>query len=136
LDTSNPGPLLMLGGGVLTALGSVLKWRGFGFGSDISGLSFDNMGLFGLLVLVIGLALAAIGGIRAFAPDTSLPESIAVFTLDQALFILAVTVFLWSFALISATAVKVGVHLTWIGAAIAAVGLALGMRSTSASSRA
>jgi len=128
MDTSNPAPLLMLGGGVVVALGSILDWRDFGLGNGLSGLSFDNMGLFGLIVLLAGIALAAVGGIRAFAPQTSLPSALAGFTLDQLLFFLGVTVFLWSFALIAADATAIGVHLTWIGAAVAVAGLVLSMR--------
>ncbi|MFN3219302.1 MAG: hypothetical protein ACE367_22670 [Acidimicrobiales bacterium] len=126
MDTSNPGPLLMLGGGVLVALGSILDWR-----TGTSGLNFDNMGLFGLIVLLSGVALAAVGGIRAFAPQTSLPDAVAGFSLDQILFMLGVTVFLWSFALIAADFVEIGVHLTWIGAAAAVAGTILSMRKVS-----
>lgn len=129
MDTSNPGPLLMLGGGVLVALGSILDWRDFGFGGGVSGISFDNMGLFGLIVLLSGVALAAVGGIRAFAPQTSLPDAVAGFTLNQILFILGVTVFLWSFALIAADGTAIGVHLTWIGAAATVAGTILSMRT-------
>lgn len=129
MDTSNPGPLLLLGGGVLAALGSILDWRDFGFGSGTSGLSLDNMGLFGIIVLLVGVAMAAVGGIRAFAPQTSLPDAVAGFTLNQILFILGVTVFLWSFALIAADGTAIGVHLTWIGAAAAVAGTILSMRT-------
>ena len=78
MDTSNPGPLLLLGGGVVIALGSLLNW-----GPDTSGLNTDFNGLFGIICLLIGIGFAAVGGIRAFAPSTNLPDNIGGFSLDE-----------------------------------------------------
>jgi hypothetical protein len=127
MDTSNPGPLLLLGGGVVIALGTILDW-----GPGVSGLNVDFNGLFGIVALLIGLALAAIGAIRAFAPDTKLPDEIAGYSLDQILFVDALTVFLWTFALISESGTKIGLHLTWIGGAVALAGTVLSMRNAPA----
>ncbi len=119
----------MLGGGALIVLGSILNWRDFGFGGGgVSGLSFDNLGFFGIFALLIGLGLAAIGAIRAFGVSVNLPDSIAGFSLDQLGLIEAFTVFLWSFALVSANGVAIGAHLSWIGGALAAAGAFLGTR--------
>ncbi len=129
----------MMGGGVLIVLGSILRWRDFslGFGSGgISGLNFDNMGLFGIIALLIGLGLTAIGAIRAFNVSVNLPDSIAGFSLDQLGLIEAFTVFLWSFALISANFIGIGVHLTWIGAALATAGAVLSLREQPATTTA
>lgn len=123
MDTSNPGPLLLLGGGVLMFIGSLLKW-----GGDTSGVSTDALGLLGILTLLFGAAIAAVGGIRAFAPQTSLPAEIAGISLDKILVILAVSIFLWTFGMISANNIKIGIHLTWIGAAVAIVGGIMAVR--------
>jgi len=124
MDTSNPGPLLLLGGGLLIALGTILDWF-----PGASGLNVDFNGLFGIVALLIGLGLAAVGAIRAFAPDTKLPDEIAGFSFDQLSFVEAVTVFLWSFALIFESGTKIGLHLTWIGGAVATAGAVLSMRN-------
>lgn len=116
-------------------LGSLLDWRGFR-GAGTSGVSFDSMGLFGILVLLIGLGLVAIGAIRAFGLSVDLPDNIAGFSLNQLALIEAFAVFLWSFALISADFIKVGVHLTWIGAAAAVAGAILAQREATPSTTA
>lgn len=128
MDTSNPGPLLLLGGGVLIALGSILDWFG-GFGGGASGLNTDLNGLFGIIALLIGIGLAAVGGIKAFSPSTSLPDNIAGFTLDQISLTEALAVFVFSFSLITESGSKIGLHLTWIGAAVAIAGSVLALRS-------
>ena len=124
MDTSKPGPLLMLGGGALMVIATLLDWRG-----ESAGLSFDSMGLFGIVVLLSGLMIAAVGGIRAFGANVSLPDDIAGFSLDQICLVDAFTAFIWTFALISGDFVEIGVHLTWLGAAIAATGAALNLRT-------
>ena len=127
MDTSNPGPLIMLGGGIVMFLGSILKW-----GGDSSGGSTDAFGLLGILALLFGAAIAATGGIKAFAPQVSLPDQVLGFRVGQVTVILALSIFLWTFGLISAGGIKFGLHLTWIGAAIAAAGGIINMRNDSA----
>lgn len=114
---------MILGGGAVMVLSTLLKWR-----IDTSGLSFDNMGLFGLLTLVIGVLLVLVGLSKTFVPALKLPQRILGFTLEQECFALAFTVFLWTFALIAADFTKIGVHLAWLSAAVAAVGAVLSMR--------
>jgi hypothetical protein len=108
-------------------IGSLLKW-----GGSTSGVSTDFMGLLGILVLILGAAIAAVGGLRAFSPGTSLPSGFVGFTLDQLCFTAALAIFVWTFALITESGIKFGLHLTWIGAAAAAAGSVLAMRSAPA----
>lgn len=129
MDTSNPGPLLMLGGGVVMFLGSILNWRG-----DASGVSTDSFGLLGLFILLFGAAIAATAAIRAFAPQVTLPDQIVGFRLEQIGIILGFTAFLWTFTSITANGVEFGLHLTWIGAAAATAGAFLADRASSARS--
>ena len=117
----------MLVGGIIIAIGTILDW-----GPNTNGLNTDFNGLFGIVALLIGLGLAAYGGIRAFAPDTNLPDRIAGLTLDQLSVAEAFTVFLWSFALIFEDGIKMGAHLTWIGGAIAVAGGILSTRNAPA----
>lgn len=99
-------------------LSTFLDWRG-----NTSGLSTDSMGLFGILTLLFGLAVAAVGGIKAFAPQVGLPERVLNFSISQVAVILAFTVFLWTFGVqLGGDSVKIGMALAWIGGAVATVG--------------
>lgn len=123
MDTSKPGPLLMLVGGVLMIIGSFLDWR-----PGTSGISTDSLGLLGILTLLFGLGLAVKGGIKAFAPETELPEEVGGLSTDKISVFLSATIFLWTFGMISGDFVEFGIHLTWIGAAIATVGGVMSFR--------
>lgn len=116
----------MLGGGVVVVLGTILNW-----GPEISGLNTDINGFFGILALLMGIAMAAVGGIKAFSPTTTLPEEFLGMSLGQWMFAAAFAVFLGSFSLITEDGTKIGVHLTWLGAAVAAVGAILFIRNDS-----
>ncbi len=107
----------MMGGGILMLIGSFLDWR---FAN--AGLSTDAMGLLGILTLLFAIAIIGVPALRMFSPSTALPGAVAGFAIDKVLVILAATVFLWTFGQISADRVDFGTHLTWIGAAVAAVG--------------
>lgn len=117
----------MLGGGLVIALGSILDWR-----TGTSGLSFDSTGLFGILVLLMGLGIAFLGAQSAFGLSVGLPEKIAGLSLGQWALIEAFTCFIWAFALISADFIEAGVHITWLGGAIATVGAVLNLREAPA----
>lgn len=112
----------MLGGGILMVIGSFLNW-----GPSTSGLSTDALGLLGIFTLLFGAAIAAVAGIRSFAPQTSLPSEIAGLSLNKICGIFSLTIFLWTFGTISRSGVKFGIHLTWIAAAIATVGVVMTM---------
>lgn len=110
-------------------ISTFLKW-----GGDTSGISFDALGLFGLITLIVGAATAAVGAILAFAPQVSLPDRIVGFTPTQAAVALSFCVFLWTFAMQFAEGTKVGITLAWIAAAVAVVGGVLESRTQSAPS--
>lgn len=117
MDTSKPGPLLMVGGAVLMVLGSILDW-----GPNTSGLSTSAVGLLGLFVLLFGLIIGLIGAIRAFGVALELPAQLVGFTQDQIAIVLGFTAFLWTFGTITRDNSAFGLHLTWIGAAVATAG--------------
>ena len=127
MDTSKPGPLLMMGGGALMVIASFLDWR---LGN--SGLSTDSFGLLGIFTLLFGIAIVGVAATRTFAPGVNLPSHILGFSLDKLCVMLAFTVFLWTFGVISGEVIDAGIHLTWIGAAVATVGGILSMRSNAA----
>lgn len=125
MDTSKPGPLLMLVGGALMFIASFLDWR-----PGTSGVSTDALGLMGILTLLFGAAIVAMAAIRAFAPQVDLPREVAGLALDKIAVILSGSVFLWTFGMISADFVEIGIHLTWIGAAVATVGGVMSLRDS------
>ncbi|MGI9601272.1 MAG: hypothetical protein ACR2QE_05280 [Acidimicrobiales bacterium] len=125
MDTSRPGPLMMLGGGILMVLGPILKW-----GGDTSGVSTDAAGLLGIIVLLSGLFILGVGAVRAFGIEVAIPERIAGFTIEQICLIDGFAAFLWVFAFATEDGTKIGLHLTWLGAALATAGAAVAIRQT------
>jgi len=111
---------MMLVGGILMALGTFLDWV-----PRSSGLSFGSMGLFGIITLVIGIGIGAVGAINAFGLPVELPDKIFGYTPGQLAMIDAFIVFIWTFALVATDFAEAGIHMTWIGAAMAMVGAAL-----------
>ncbi len=124
---------MMLVGGAVMAIATLLDWRS-GFGQGTSGLSLDTMGLFGIITLLIGIAIAAVGAISAFGLSVNLPDRVLGHTLNQLMMVDAFIIFLWTFAWIAADFTGAGVHLTWIGAAVAMVGAALADKTANAAS--
>ncbi len=98
-------------------LGSILDW-----GPNTSGLSTSAVGLLGLFVLVFGLIIGLIGAIRAFGVGIELPAQLLGFTQNQVAIVLGFTAFLWTFSTITRDNSEFGLHLSWIGAAIATAG--------------
>lgn len=120
-----PSALMQIAGGALLFIGSFLDWWGFdSFG--FSGTDTDVNGLQGLFALVIGAAIAVVAALSAFAPQVNLPQRVAGFSLDRLLLMLAFSAFLMSFGAIfwdiDPIGPKIGIHLSWIGAAVATVG--------------
>lgn len=126
-----PGPLMLMGGGLLAAIGTFLDWRDI-LGFSSSGVSTDSAGLQGIFVLLIGLALAAYGAILQFAPQVDLPDEVLGFTNDQVALTLGFAAFLIAFGFQFADFTGPGVFLSWIGAAVAVVGAVLNLREASA----
>lgn len=117
-----PAALLKMGGGALLFIGSFLDWFGFeSFG--FSGTDTDVNGLQGIFALVIGLAIGAVAALRAFAPQVNLPDALAGIGRDKLLFMLAIGAFLMTFGAIfwsvDPLGPKIGLHMCWIGAALA-----------------
>ena len=111
-------------------LGLILDW-----GPGVNGLNVNFLnGLFGIVALMIGIGLVALGAIQLFSPSTSLPSGFAGFSLGEIAVTQAFTVFLWSFALVALDGAKIGLHLTWIGAAVAVAGSVLTLRNSAGSS--
>lgn len=118
MNDLKPGPILMLGGGVLLLLSSFLDW-----GPTTNGLDFEAFGLLGLFTLLIGVGAAGIGGAMAFAPQVNLPSDVLGFTLAQFVGALAFSAFIWLFGFQFADVVdEIGVSLGWIGAVVCIAG--------------
>lgn len=125
MDTSNPGPFVMLGGGILMVVGPLLNWfRG------TRGIDVDVFGLLGIFVILSGLLVLALGVIRLSGAETGLPDEIVGFRLEQLVAIDAFASFLWSFALVFESGTRLGLHVSWFGAAAATAGALLALRRT------
>lgn len=117
MNDLKPGPILMLGGGILLLLSSFLDW-----GPGANGFETDVFGLLGIFTLVIGVGAAGIGGATAFAPQVNLPSHILGFTLPQFVGALAFSAFIWLFGYQFADFSEIGVSLGWIGAVVTIAG--------------
>ena len=110
----------MLVGGILMVVSTFLNWRG-----DISGLSLDSMGLFGIITLILGALIAVSAAVDAFGLSISLPDAMLGHSRGQLLMMDAFAVFIWTFAHITADGASGGLHMAWIGALVALVGSAM-----------
>jgi hypothetical protein len=124
-----PPAMMKLGGGALLFIGTFFDWYGAsegGFSFGFSGTDIDFNGLQGIFALLIGLAIATVAGLRAFAPQVNIPAAVAGFAIDKLLFMLGIAVFLMCFGGLFLSAgplgPKIGLFLCTIGAAIAVVG--------------
>ena len=117
MNDLKPGPILMLGGGVLLLLSSFLDWWG-----PFSGFETDYFGLLGIFTLLIGIAAAGIGGATAFAPQINLPSNILGFTIAQFVGALAFSAFIWLFGFQFGQNSEFGLALGWIGAVVTIAG--------------
>lgn len=117
MNDLKPGPILMLGGGVLLLLSSFLDW-----GPSTNGFDTDVFGLLGIVTLLIGVAAAGIGGATAFAPQVKLPQNILGFTIAQFVGALSFSAFIWLFGFQFADFSEIGISLGWIGAVVAIAG--------------
>lgn len=130
MNDLKPGPILMLGGGILLLLSSFLDWF-----DGINGFEFDVVGLLGLFTLVIGVGAAGIGGAMAFAAQVNLPGNVLGFTLPQLVGALAFSAFIWLFGFQFAEGTEIGISLGWIGAVVTIAGaIVTDMQATPSSS--
>lgn len=127
MDTSKPGPLLQIAGGALMIIGSFLKW-----GGDTSGLSTDFLGLLGIFALIFGAVQVVVGLAGSVAPQIALPRDLGGLEVGKIAIFAAAAIFLWTFGMITVDGTKVGLHLTWIGAAAAEVGGFMRLRTAEA----
>lgn len=124
MDTSNPGPLVMLGGGILMVVGPILDWfRG------TRGVDVDVFGLLGIFVILSGLMVLGLGVIRVARIETGLPDEILGFRLEQFVAVDAFASFLWCFALVFESGTRLGLHVSWLGAAAATTGALLALHA-------
>ena len=113
-----PGVLMMIGGGVLMFLGSFLDWL-----NSFTGFDIDRFGLQGIFVLFMGAAVAAVGGIRGFAPQVNLPSEILGLSLSKVVVVFGLSAFLICFGLMFVDGdTGIGLFLGWIGGALAVAG--------------
>ena len=124
MDDIKPATWLLLGGGGLLAISSFLSWIDVGV-SD-GGLSTRYTGMQGIFVLLIGVALAGYGAVKAFGGDSvDLPDEVGPISVETMVVALGAAAFLIMFGLQFRESAGIGVTLGWIAAAAATVGAVL-----------
>ncbi|MCP3935267.1 MAG: hypothetical protein GY708_07835 [Actinomycetia bacterium] len=118
-----PSAITMMAGGVLLFVSTFIDWVGGGpYGAN--GLETDAFGLLGIIVLLVGLAVAGLTAATTFG-NVKLPEDIMGFTMDQVVMELGIIAFVPTFALQFASNSKFGLTLAWLSAAAIVVGSVL-----------
>ena len=122
-DGIKPGVIMMIAGGAVMFISTLLDWSEFGFGSNdaVNGWNTDVFGLGGIFVALIGLVLAIGVAVTTFA-NVELPDNILGFSRNQIYVSLALSAFLISFGLQFTEFSETGVLLAWIAAAVALAG--------------
>jgi len=85
------------------AISTFVNWR-----NDEAGLGDAFFALLGLLTLVFALAIIAVGAIRLADTDLKLPQSVAGFSIEQLVTILAIAVLVPTFGSLSGERVNGG----------------------------
>ncbi|MCB0992080.1 MAG: hypothetical protein R2770_10465 [Acidimicrobiales bacterium] len=112
-----PSAITMLAGGALLAISTFIDWRGIS-----NALDTDFWGLFGIFVLLIGIAVAGVTAARNFG-NVQLPDKILGYTIDQLMTMLALAVFLPTFGMqLGGQSVEFGLTLAWLSSAAIIVG--------------
>jgi len=114
---------MLIGGGVLLFIASLLDWVEF----------FDKTDLFGfqwLFTLIIGGGVAVLVVLSTFA-NVSLPDKLLGLSMNQIYLMLSFAAFLMMFGLQFGKGSEIGVLLGWIGAAVMTAGAVMEEQSSS-----
>lgn len=115
-----PSSIMLIGGGVLLFIATLLDW--FGSGSfGYNGWETKAYGLQGIFVAAIGVIVAVGVALSTFG-NVSLPDSVLSFSRNQVYLILSFAAFLIMFGLQFATNTDIGILLGWIAAAVMIAG--------------
>ncbi len=103
----------------------LLDWVSFsvpGFSIGFAGTETDMFGFQGIFVLLMGLAVAAVGIIKGFAPQVSLPDEVLGLSLFQVASIFGFTTLLVTVGQLFAGDSAIGLYLGIIGGGLAVAG--------------
>ncbi len=131
-----PGQIAGLIGSVLLLISCFIDWVSFrSFGMGV--LDGDGFGFAGVFVLIIALALLAVAGVRAFAPQVVLPQEVLGFSLDQLVMSLAFAVAVYGLSITflgqgGTNLGSWGAYLAWIGGGAIIGGLIIDQRTPAA----
>lgn len=123
-DGVKPGVIMLIGGGAVVFIASLLDWIDAPFGSKT-----EWFGITWLFTLLIGGGIAVAVGLSAFT-NVTLPESILGFTLNQLWVSLSFSAFLILFGLfIGGEERGIGLLLGFLGAGVMVTGGFMEMQS-------
>jgi len=122
MDTNDikPSTIMLIAGGAVLVLSTFLDWLSFGSGSfsvGVSGWNTETSGILGILVALIGLAIAVGVGLRQFS-TVSIPDQVLGFDSNQLHLALGFAAFLVTFGLQFRSGAGIGVLLGWIASAV------------------
>ena len=125
-DGIKPSTIMLIAGGAVVFLASILDWTEFGSKTDVFGIQW-------LFTLIIGGGIAVLVALAAFG-NVSLPDKILGFTTNQLYLALSFAAFLILFGAQFGEFREVGVLLGWIGAAVMCAGAFMEMQGESGGS--
>jgi len=116
---------MLAGGGVLMFISPLLDWASFsapGFSVGFAGTETNLFGFQGIFVLLMGIAVAAVGIIKGFAPQISLPDEVLGLSVIQIASIFAFTTVLLTVGQLFGGDAAIGLYLGIVGGGLALAG--------------
>lgn len=113
MDNLKPTQMMLIGGGAVLFLSTLLAWRSREGFDSIGGWSVSRFGFLGVFIGLIGLAIAIGVASQAFG-TVSLPDRILSLDHDQLHLLLGVTAFVVTFGQQFADDFGIGIVLGWL----------------------
>ncbi len=140
MDTNDikPSTIMLIAGGAVLLISTFLDWLSFGSGNfsvGASGWNTETNGIQGILVAVIGLAIAGGVAARQFG-GVSLPDRILGMDHNQLHLALGFAAFLITFGLQFRSGAAIGVLLGWVASAVIVAAAVMDMKAGDSASAA
>lgn len=114
MDTVKPATIMLIGGGALLFIASILDWTEFSSKTDVFGIQW-------IFTLIIGGGVAVLVVLSNFA-NVDLPDNVLGLSMNQIYLMLSFAAFLMMFGLQFGEFREIGVLLGWVAAAVMTAG--------------
>ena len=125
MDTVKPATIMLIGGGALLFIASILDWTEFSSKTDVFGIQW-------IFTLIIGGGVAVLVVLSNFA-NVDLPDNVLGLSMNQIYLMLSFAAFLMMFGLQFGAFREIGVLLGWIAAAVMTAGAVMEEQGSSSS---